>query len=523
MSTSVKSSALTRIALIVALGGLLMGFDASVISGVNKFIKLEFELTDFQLGWAVSSLTLVAAVAMLVSGPLSDRYGRRAVLRVASVLYAVSALGSAFAPDFTWLVIFRMIGGLGVGASLILAPMYIAEIAPSEERGRLVSFNQLNIVIGITLAYFTNLLIVDLGDSDLTWVDGLGIKEHNWRWMLGLEAVPAVLYFLCLFMVPRSPRWLLMHGKSDEAKQIFARFFDPARIKEEVSSIVESLDNPETNNSSVKDLFNPALKLVLTIGLVMAVLQQITGINAVFFYAPMIFEQTGIGTDASLIQAVLVGLVNLVFTVVAMIVIDRLGRKPLLIIGVLGITLSMGTLSYSFSQASYTYNEDSFKGIEWEMGTGQPETIRTASFESRSEFREHLKAEVSEATWDKHRADITNHSIVVDGWVVLIAILVFVASFAVSVGPVMWVLFSELFPTMIRGLAIAVVGLVNSLVSFGVQLVFPWELDTLGSTITFALYGAFAFLGLLFIIRVVPETKGRSLEQIEDELVTNKS
>lgn len=523
MSTTVKSSALIRIALIVALGGLLMGFDASVISGVNKFIKLEFDLTDFQLGWAVSSLTLVAAVAMLVSGPLSDRYGRRAVLRVASVLYAISALGSALAPDFTWLVAFRMIGGLGVGASLILAPMYIAEIAPSEERGKLVSFNQLNIVIGITLAYFTNLLIVDLGDSDLAWVESLGIKEHNWRWMLGLEAVPAVLYFLCLFMVPRSPRWLLMQGKNEEATRIFARFFDPARIKEEMSSIVESLDNPDKNKSRVKDLFNPALKLVLTIGLVMAVLQQITGINAVFFYAPMIFEQTGIGTDASLMQAVLVGLVNLVFTVVAMIVIDRLGRKPLLIIGVLGITLSMATLSYSFSQATYTYNEDSFKNIEWEQGTGQPETINAASFDSRAEFRAHVKAEVSEATWEKHRADITNHSIGVDGWVVLIAILVFVASFAVSVGPVMWVLFSELFPTMIRGLAIAVVGLVNSLVSFGVQLVFPWELDTLGSTITFALYGGFAFLGLIFILRVVPETKGRTLEQIEDELVTHKS
>lgn len=521
MSSSVNSSALIRIALIVALGGLLMGFDASVISGVNDFIKDEFDLTEFQLGWAVSSLTLVAALAMLVSGPLSDKYGRRAVLRIASVLYAISALGSALAPNFTWLVIFRMLGGLGVGASLILAPMYIAEIAPSEERGKLVSFNQLNIVIGITLAYFTNLLIVDLGDSELAWVESLGIKENNWRWMLGLEAIPATLYFFCLFMVPRSPRWLLMQGKEDEAAVIFAKFFDSNRVKEELSSIAESLEKPSSERSRVKDLFNPALKLVLTIGLVMAVLQQITGINAVFFYAPMIFEQTGIGTDASLMQAVLVGLVNLIFTIVAMVVIDRLGRKPLLIIGVLGIVLSMSTLSYSFSQATYTYSESSFKDIEWKEGAAQPDVVAMASFESRTDFRAHLQGEVNEATWEKHRADITNKSINVNGWVVLIAILVFVASFAVSVGPVMWVLFSELFPTMIRGLAIAVVGLVNSLVSFGVQLVFPWELDALGSTLTFALYGIFAFLGLIFILRVVPETKGRTLEQIEEDLVTN--
>lgn len=523
MSNSFKSAALIRIALIVALGGLLMGFDASVISGVNSFIKKEFDLTEFQLGWAVSSLTLVAALAMLVSGPLSDRFGRRSVLRVASVLYAVSALGSALAPDFNWLVAFRMLGGIGVGASLILAPMYIAEIAPSEERGKLVSFNQLNIVIGITLAYFTNLLIINLGDSELGWVESLGIKEHNWRWMLGLEAIPAVLYFFCLFLVPRSPRWLLMQGKSEEAKMIFARFFDPSRIKEEVSSIVESLDNPDKTKSRLKDLFNPSLKLVLTIGLVIAVLQQITGINAVFFYAPMIFEQTGIGTDASFMQAVLVGFVNLLFTVIAMIVIDKLGRKPLLIIGVLGITLSMAALSYSFSQATYTYSDKSFEGIEWEQGAGQPTSVMALTFDTRDEFRAHLQTEVNEVTWEKHRADITNKSIGVNGWVVLVAILVFVASFAVSVGPVMWVLLSELFPTIIRGLAVAVVGLVNSLVSFGVQLVFPWELDALGSTLTFAIYGAFALLGLIFIIRVVPETKGRTLEQIEDELVTHKS
>ena len=197
------------IAMIVALGGLLMGFDASVISGVIKFIEPEFGLTKLQLGWSVASLTVTATLAMLVAGPLSDKIGRRTVLRYAAILYAISAFASAFAPTYTFLVVARMIGGFGVGASLILAPMYIAEMAPPEIRGRLVSFNQLNIVIGISLAFFTNYLILQLGKSDASWVANLKIDENNWRWMLGLETVPAILYFFGLFFVPTSPRWLI--------------------------------------------------------------------------------------------------------------------------------------------------------------------------------------------------------------------------------------------------------------------------------------------------------------------------
>ena len=191
-----------RIALIVALGGFLMGFDASVISGVVKFIEPEFQLTKMQLGWSVASLTLTATLAMMVSGPLSDKYGRRYVLRIAAILYALSAIGSAIAPDFNTLVLARMLGGIGVGASLILAPMYIAEIAPPAMRGRLVSFNQLNIVIGISTAFFTNYLMLQWGQSDASWAVALKFDEYNWRWMLGLETLPAILYFVGLSFVP---------------------------------------------------------------------------------------------------------------------------------------------------------------------------------------------------------------------------------------------------------------------------------------------------------------------------------
>ena len=268
-----------------------MGFDASVISGVNKFIELEFGLTKLQLGWAVGSLTLTSTLAMLVAGPLSDRYGRKKILSLAAILYAVSAISSALAPTFTLLVIARMIGGLGVGASLIIAPMYIAEISPAKIRGQMVSVNQLNIVIGISAAYFSNYLILQLAESPEGWAQTLQFGEYEWRWMLGLETIPALIYFLALFLVPRSPRWLMMKKQFDEALEIMTRTVGQGAQKE-FDAIRNSLTQGEkrTDSSNVSDLFKSAMRLVLTVGIVIAVLQQITGINSVFFYAPMIFE-----------------------------------------------------------------------------------------------------------------------------------------------------------------------------------------------------------------------------------------
>ncbi len=293
-----------------------MGFDASVISGVVKFIEPQFDLTKIQLGWSVSSLTLMATLAMLVSGPISDRLGRRTVLKYAAILFTLSAVGSALAPSFTFLVIARMLGGIGVGASLIIAPVFIAEISPPERRGQLVSFNQLNIVLGISVAFFTNYLIVRLGSSEASWVQTLGIGENNWRWMLGLETLPAIFYFFALFSVPRSPRWLMMKGKNDEAMVVLKRANLDEAAELEFKNIKGSLESgTDKKKVPLIELFKPALRLVLIIGLGVAVLQQITGINSVFFYAPMIFEQSGIGTDAAFSQAILVGLTNLVFTI----------------------------------------------------------------------------------------------------------------------------------------------------------------------------------------------------------------
>ncbi|MCY4171175.1 MAG: sugar porter family MFS transporter [Bacteroidetes bacterium] len=510
-----------RTALIVALGGFLMGFDASVISGVVGFIEIDFDLSNLELGWAVSSLTLSSTLAMMVSGPLSNRIGRRTVLYWAAVLYAVSAIGSALAPSYLLLVIARMIGGLGVGASLIIAPMYIAEISPPNIRGRMVSFNQLNIVIGITVAFFTNYIILELGDHTASWAETLKFGPYNWRWMLGLETLPAVVYFCALFLVPESPRWLVMKGRVQEGLAIMTRASGATEAEKDLQAVQQSLQaDADKDQVGLSALFAPALKLALLIGVVIAVIQQITGINAVFFYAPMIFEQSGIGTNASFIQAILVGLVNLVFTVLAIMLIDRLGRKPLLIFGLSGITISMAVLAYGFYSATYMLPASAILPAEINIESLQP--ILNVTFNSDVAFKQALQNALGSTSARLFESELIAASISMNPILILSGILGFVASFAISLGPVMWVLFSELFPNRVRALAISFVGLINSAVSFTVQLVFPWELANLGSATTFLLYGIMAAIGLVFVLVIVPETKGRSLESLEALLTKTK-
>ena len=513
-----------RVALTVALGGFLMGFDASVISGVVKFIEPQFDLTKIQLGWSVSSLTLLATLSMMAAGPISDRIGRRTVLKWAAVLFAVSAVGSALAPNFTLLVIARMIGGIGVGSSLIIAPLFIAEISPPKMRGRLVSFNQLNIVLGISVAFFTNYLILRLGSSEAAWVSKLGIGEHNWRWMLGLEALPAVLYFVALFFVPRSPRWLMLKGKTDEAMTVLVRANEEENARIEFENIKASIQSTTKKEKvPLRELFKPALKLVLVIGVGLAILQQITGINSVFFYAPMIFEQSGIGTDAAFSQAILVGLTNLVFTVVAIMFIDKLGRKPLLGIGLAGIAIFMFILAYGFNSATYQLTADTIAQMPEQVDKEALYSIQDQQFDSDVKFKRKLTEILEPSVMKEYESELIAGAIDSNPLLILIGILGFVAAFAVSLGPVMWVLFSELFPNWIRGLAISFVGFINSAVSFSVQLVFPWELSTLGTAGTFLIYGIFGAIGLIFVLMVVPETKGKSLEELEKILVKSKS
>lgn len=507
-------------ALIVALGGFLMGFDASVISGVVKFIEAEFSLGKIELGWAVSSLTLTATLAMMLAGPLSDKYGRKKILYLAAILYAISAIASALAPSFWFLVVARMIGGFGVGASLIIAPMYIAEISPPQMRGQMVSFNQLNIVVGISVAFFSNYLILQLGQSSAEWAQAMQFGPYNWRWMLGLETLPALLYFFCLYMVPESPRWLIMKGREEEATPILELASGVEESKKVISDIKQNISlDSNKERASIAELFAPAMRFVITIGIVVAILQQITGINAVFFYAPMIFEQSGIGTDASFVQAILVGLINLVFTILAISLIDRIGRKRLLVGGLIGIVVTMFTLAFGFYSATYTLEADDIAGLPSEINVAQIQTLEGQEIQGDVAFKDALAAAIGEEQAQQYESELISGAISINPMLILFGILGFVASFAISVGPVMWVLFSELFPNRIRGLAISLVGLINSGVSFLVQLIFPWELAHLGSAMTFLIYGVFAALGLIFVWSVLPETKGKSLEELEDILV----
>jgi MFS family permease len=441
-------------------------------------------------------------------------------LKAAAVLFAISAIATAVAPNFPLFIIARMIGGLAVGAALIIAPMYIAELAPPALRGRLVSFNQLNIVIGISVAFFSNYLILTLGQSNTAWSEFLRLGEWNWRWMLGIEALPALVYYIALHFVPESPRWLVGQGDDQKALELMARVTGPAQAERDLCAVKESIKaEQQLGRASFSALFQPSMKLVLTIGITVGVLQQITGINSVFFYSPMIFEQSGIGTNAAFMQAVLVGLTNVVFTVLALMLIDRLGRRPLLGFGMAGIAVCMLTLAYGFSAATYTLSEASVEHLPAELDRQALHRVIDQTYESDTEFRAAVSSAIGEDGFRQYESELVSGAIEINAILILSAILGFVASFAVSIGPVMWVLFAELFPNRIRGTAISFVGLINSAIAFLVTLVFPWELQVFGNAMTFLIYGILALVGLLILMRILPETKGRSLEELELELV----
>lgn len=449
MKQPVKTNALV-ISLVAACGGLLFGFDTAVIAGVTPYIKPAFALDDLGLGWAVSSVLVGCVAGTQLAGQPSEWLGRKKMLMVTAVLFFIGALGSALAPSFSSFIAFRMLGGVAVGAASALSPVYIAELAPPADRGRLVSVNQLAIVIGILLAFFSNYALVSAGADN--W------PGHVWRWMLGVGGVPAALFFVCLLFVPESPRWLLSKGRRAEALAALCRVVSPAEAGAELDRMAYVIDQKPTGPAT--GLFSDRYRRLLLIGVVLAVLQQATGINAILYYAPIIFAKTGAGASAALLQTIAVGFVNLTFTVVAMVIIDRLGRKPLLRWGFISMGLFLLLLSGLF-----------FAGK-------------------------------------------------LEGYSVLIFILGFIAAFAVSAGPVTWVLISEIYPNAIRGTAVSVATLALWVANFIVSYTFPFMLARLDGGYTFLIYAAINLLGFVFVTAFVPETKGKSLEELETLLAS---
>jgi len=505
-------------AAVISLGGFLFGFDAAVISGVISFITPEFELNELWVGAVVSAPSLAAIIAALTVGPIADYVGRKKVMLALALLYTISAVASALAPGIVTLVVARFIGGLAFG-TLMLAPIYIAEIAPSRLRGRMVSVNQLNIVVGFSVAYFANYFILQANQSGSELSVALGLDKWAWRWMLGLEATPAALYFFFMLIVPESPRYLVLQGQTEKAREILTRISPAEQIDEILTEIGNSAREATSNLlGKIKDMFRPELRLVIVVGLIAGIAQQSSGINVVFFYAPTIFEQSGVGTNAAFAQATYVGIVNVVFTVVAMLLIDRLGRRPLMLAGLLGVTISMSIAAYGFHTAYYQLPADTTASLVAEQDLAGLETIAGVRYENDVAFKAAATAAVGETVFKANEASLMQSATNMNPTIVLVGLLGFVASFAFSLGPVMWVLFSEVFPNRIRGVCMAFMGIVNSGVSWFVQFIFPFELARFGSAGTFMLFAIFAAVCLMLLARLMPETRGKSLEQLEIEL-----
>ncbi len=441
---------LAGICLVATLGGLLFGYDTAVISGAIGFLKTRFALDAAGEGWAASCALLGCVIGVSLAGEVSDRLGRRKALILAAVLFLVSSIGTALPRTLAKFIVFRIIGGVGIGVASMASPMYIAEVSPAAIRGRMVSINQFAIVSGMLMVYFVNYAIARQGDEAWNVTQG-------WRWMFASGAIPSLALLALLWLVPCTPRYLLQRGQREEARRILERIGGPAHADAEVRAIESALSQ---ESGSLAQLFQPGMRGVLVMGVALAVLQQVTGINVFLYYAPEIFKKLGSGTDSALLQTVVVGAVNMAFTVVAIWTVDILGRKPLMLLGFFGMGLSL----FSLGHASYVQR--------------------------------------------------------IEAWALLF-ILGYIASFALAVGPVTWVILSEIFPNRIRGRALALCTFCLWLANWVVSQTFPMMNENPGliqrfhHAFPFWVYAALCVVSMVFVAVWVPETKGKSLEEIE--------
>jgi SP family xylose:H+ symportor-like MFS transporter len=429
--------------IIASLGGFLFGFDTAVISGVEGSLETIFELTRFWHGFTVAIALIGTAIGAITISRPGDYFGRKKILITLAIFYTVSALGSALSQTWHALLIYRFLGGLAVGGSSVMAPMYIAEISPAHIRGRLVAVFQFNVVTGILIAFLSNYLIDTY------------IENYSWRWMLGVMAIPSFIFFILLFFVPNSPRWLVRQNRIDEAERILAKC-GAHDVKAEIDDILESL-KIELNGIKEK-FFSRKYRIPILTAVMVAAFNQLTGINAVMYYAPRIFEMAEVSRNTALLQSVAVGFTNMVFTIMAMAVIDRYGRKTLLLIGSVGMSFFLGMVARS-------YYIENFGGLA-----------------------------------------------------VLIYLLGYIAFFAFSQGAVIWVFISEIFPNKVRARGQSLGSFTHWAMAAIVSLSFPILAKVVGGGNSFMFFSAMMVLQLIFVWIFIPETKGKSLEQIQKEL-----
>ncbi|WP_111977415.1 sugar porter family MFS transporter [Algibacillus agarilyticus] len=524
MQGNFSNKAVVFYSIVVAFGGFIFGLDAALISGTVRYITAEFNLSDLEIGTVVSAPGFGVIFALLATGYISNAIGRQKTLLIIAALYLVSAICSVIAPNYTSLVVARFVGGLAF-TSLSLASMYIGEIAKPTIRGKLASLIQINIVIGLLAAYSANYFIFNAAESGANWVVAVGIQEYTWRWMLGVEIIPALIWFGLLFKVPESPRWLVLKGRDAEAKNVLDRLVSVNESTQMLQSIKQSTSAAASANKPLKEqvseLFDMRVRMALVIGFTVAVVQQVSGINAIMFYSTTVFEQIGLGTDSAYTQSVIIGLVSVVATFLALMLIDKLGRRPLMLFGLFAAIVSLLSAAWGFADATYVLTETNLAQLPAAIDTQLLQSLIGQTFNSDIDYREALKVVLGDVIVRDNEGALLQAAIQINGMLVLFGIMGFIAAFQFSIGPVMWVLFSEIFPTHVRGIAIPAVALITSIVSYLVQQFFPWQLKNMGAAEIFSFYAFCLVIGLVFLIKLMPETKNKTIEEIE--LALNKA
>ncbi|MBA4145926.1 MAG: MFS transporter [Cytophaga sp.] len=439
------SSTAFRNSIVAALGGFLFGFDTAVISGVETTIQQLWQLDKFWHGFTIASALIGTVLGSLVAGNPAEVYGRKKVLQAIGLLYLATSLGAALTSSWHLFILFRFLGGIGVGASSVVGPMYISEIAPAQRRGRLVALFQFNVVSGILIAFLSNYFF-------------FGIGEDAWRWMLGVQAIPSLIYFIMVFFVPESPRWLVKQKRSKEAEEILNQIGEPSPSSA-LNRIEESLKK-EAGTKEAK-LFTKAYRQPIFYAVALAVFNQMAGINAIMYYAPRIFEMTGLAKDTALLQAVSIGATNMIFTLLAISVIDKFGRRTLLLVGSVGMTVFLGLVARVF------YTQD------------------------------------------------------FNGYAVMIYLVGFIAFFAFSQGAVIWVFISEIFPNTVRAKGQALGSFTHWIMAALLTWTFPIIANSsaMGGAYAFSLFCFMMIVQFFFAWKILPETKGKSLEDIQQDVV----